>query len=271
MSMETNSEGTAGSICSQASADGTSLSGSQDGPTMHRCGPGVALANHSHRQGGNVVQMTLDTCGITCSGSSESAALSGSLASRLRTRFGMGGWMEFVQTWRQLVTPSGRVYWAHTASPRRTGGNGCGGWPTPSAEAFEPADVERLRGRRERCKEQSRNGNGFGLSLGQAVAMNVVAWRTVLERDYRGAGGMPSHWGIRGLNEQVVSGALRGCIARMGASAALNPQFCRWLMGYPSAWHRCAPGSAMWQEMQDALSLEHASTASAQSEGTGTQ
>jgi hypothetical protein len=44
---------------------------------------------------------------------------------------GFGGSIEYKQTWRASVTPSGLRYWEHTASARRTSGNGCTGWHTP--------------------------------------------------------------------------------------------------------------------------------------------
>ena len=47
------------------------------------------------------------------------------------------GSMEFAQTWRRSVTPSGLWYWEHTASARRTSGSGCTGWPTCSARDWK--------------------------------------------------------------------------------------------------------------------------------------
>ena len=78
-----------------------------------------------------------------------------------------------MQTWRQKATPSGRAYWAHTASARRTSGSDSTGWPTPNAQEFGAADAERLRERRAECKERTGNGNGFGLTLSQLVVLEV--------------------------------------------------------------------------------------------------
>ncbi len=47
------------------------------------------------------------------------------------------------------------------------------GWPTASASGFECRDVERLEERRAECKERHGNGQGFGLTLGQAVMVLV--------------------------------------------------------------------------------------------------
>jgi len=56
------------------------------------------------------------------------------LASKLKALLGTGGLMEYSQTWKQKVTPAGRLYWAHTASGRRTFGNAFSGWPTPAVQ-----------------------------------------------------------------------------------------------------------------------------------------
>lgn len=42
--------------------------------------------------------------------------------------------------------------------------------PTPSASGFECRDVTRMMERRAQCKKKHKNGNGFGLTLGQHVA-----------------------------------------------------------------------------------------------------
>ena len=82
--------------------------------------------------------MTLGICGLHGSGSSASADLSQRLVNRLRARLPTAGSMEYRQTWKPKATPSGRSYWAHTASARRTSDNGCGGspsgWVSPTAQ-----------------------------------------------------------------------------------------------------------------------------------------
>jgi len=59
-----------------------------------------------------------------------SNALSDRLGEKLKELMSQFGSMEYVQTWNRRVTPSGHVYWEHTASPRRTSGKGCSGSPT---------------------------------------------------------------------------------------------------------------------------------------------
>lgn len=70
--------------------------------------------------------------GPKCSGSSASVALSAALASRLKQQLATVGSMVYRQTWKEKTTPSGRLYWAHTASAKTTEDNGLFGWPTPN-------------------------------------------------------------------------------------------------------------------------------------------
>lgn len=44
-------------------------------------------------------------------------------------------------------------------------------WPTPTANEMRTTDREKLIARRERCKETAKNGNGFGLTLWNAMTL----------------------------------------------------------------------------------------------------
>ena len=75
-----------------------------------------------------------DICSHTSSNSLSSASLTLSLVSRLKQQLGMGGSMIYKQQWRERTTPSGMLFWAHTACPMaRTKDRDCSGWPTPSS------------------------------------------------------------------------------------------------------------------------------------------
>jgi len=59
--------------------------------------------------------------------------LSERLGEALKNRLSRFGSMEYGQTWKKRVTPSGLRYWAHTVSGRPTSGNGVTGSRTPTA------------------------------------------------------------------------------------------------------------------------------------------
>ena len=130
-------------ISSPESAAGNSPCNSQDGPPAETCGRVRARANRTRRRASAKATPTSATCGPTSSGSSASAALSASLANRLKQRFGTGGSTEFVQTWKEKATPSGLVCAQYTASARRTSDNGSSGWPTQKASNNGIGSAER--------------------------------------------------------------------------------------------------------------------------------
>ena len=133
------------------SAAGPSPSNLPDGLQVELFGPGVLPVSRSAQREGAMVLPTSGTSGRPGSGSSASATLSISLANRLAQRFALVGSMEYQQTWKQKATPSGRPYWEHTASARRTSGRGStgvDGWRTPNAQIIEAkSSVVKLSGR----------------------------------------------------------------------------------------------------------------------------
>lgn len=114
----------------------------------------------------------------------QAPTLSERLAERLKANPRLCGSMEYAATWKELVTPAGLRLWAHTASARRTAGNGCIGWPSPSATVYGE-NLQREMDRRARLKEKHGNGNGAGLTLG--VTAQLAGWPT--PDAMQGAGG----------------------------------------------------------------------------------
>lgn len=91
-------------------------------------------------------------------------------------------------------------------------------WPTPNAEEFGAVDMEKMEARRLACQERTGNGNGFGLTLGQAVRL-------------------PPDSGTTAESSPAAT-------ARRGGSR-LNKKFSLWLMGYPvTTWLAFSPFSA---------------------------
>jgi hypothetical protein len=89
------------------------------------------------------------------------------------------GWM--TPTVNDLKNPNPRTLRGGSAAYDNLSREAVGltaGWPTPNALEFGCRDTERTEQRRQECKERTGNGNGFGLTLGQAVTLNVGGWPT---------------------------------------------------------------------------------------------
>ena len=116
---------------SPVSADGATHCGLPVGPMTGQCGQALAPVSRFLQPERNRECRTTGTSGQSGSASSGSAALSRSLASRLKQRLTTDGSILFAMTWKMKDTPSGRSVCLLRASVRRISDNGCGSWPTP--------------------------------------------------------------------------------------------------------------------------------------------
>ena len=105
-----------------------------NGPRSVPCGQAPVPVSPTPSPESRKATPTPETSGRHSQGSSESANLQQSLASRLKARFGTGGSIEYAETWKLKATPLGRTYWAHIASGRLTSDKGFTGWQTVSVE-----------------------------------------------------------------------------------------------------------------------------------------
>ncbi len=228
-------------ISSPGLEDGPSPSPSPDGPLTGPVLPEVVPASPSARQAKGKKAKTPDISGPPSFGSSASADLQRSLASRLAALLGTTGSPEYRLTWSRQAIASGLLICRLRASARPISDKGCSGWPTPDAQDFGSSD-SRWEERREEIKAQKINGNGFGLTLGMAA--QLAGWASPAARDWRDgrASDETMERNSRPLNEQVVSGmTAASSSAETGklAASVLNPRFSLWLQGYPDVWACC--------------------------------
>ena len=207
------------------SAAGPKPSVLQGGQQIALSGLDLVPANHLAAQANGKGQKTSGTCGRSSTGSSESAnrpscsgnrshpqklserslkllslsrfkaaitqerinSLNDSLQANLSTTIN-GGSMEYEQTWKPKITPSGLRYWAHTASTRRTSDKDYTGWPTPRTMDTSNESWETKQKRNARHLAEGRNqGKGVG-GMTLPMAAQQAGWPTPRTSDANGAG-----------------------------------------------------------------------------------
>lgn len=274
---------TRNAISLPVSEDGATHFASQASPTTPTCGRVVAHASHFPRLENIEAQTMSATCGQSSPASSASAVLQSSLESRLQALLAGAGSPLYDLTWKTQAMPSGPPICALRARARRTSDSAftgeVSGWPTPSASAFEARDLDRLQQRREECRARTGNGNGFGLTLGQAVPLLASGWTMPMANDATGSThcygkirkdgtrsiclklpGQAAGWATpiaRDYKDGASAGAVDvncslgrqvwtpgkitdGSCAPTDERGRLHPSHAGWMMGYPREWDYCA-------------------------------
>lgn len=119
----------------------------------------------------------------------------------------------------------------------RTFGSGCGGWPTPQARDYRSGMPGRATN-----PDRSNDLNDF-------AALAISSWATPTALNWRSIKSHQHGKNARPLQEQAGL-ITESSGAKTGSSVVLNPAFPRWLIGYPAAWDRAAPGSSEWRSWQ---------------------
>jgi hypothetical protein len=238
-----------------------------DGQMILPFGQAPAPARVSVQAGSGKASQISVTYGPHGSGSFWSAVLTQSLASRLREKTGSLGSTLFRLTWKERVTPSGRVIPALRATGRRISGRGCTSWPTPQQHDqtvrgntmadhhHYPHDLSNAAQMASwptpntpsggpNTKSTETHTGGMDLE-GTATLAN---WATPSTRDYKGGyqggrirNGKLSNDTLDVEAQLTASGPMpSGSGAATRNTGQLNPAFSRWLMGLPPEWCACA-------------------------------
>ena len=133
------SRGTRNATSSRESACGVTPLERLDGQTILPFGQAPAPARVSVQAGRGGASTIHVTYGPHGSGSYASAALTQSLASKLRPKTDLLGSMLFRLIWKERITPSGRRICALRASGLRTSGQDFTSWRSPTRER-RPSD-----------------------------------------------------------------------------------------------------------------------------------
>jgi hypothetical protein len=196
-----NCEDTGNAISSPASAFGLTPYAGPDGRMPSRSGRVPVHVNHSAMPAAGASGLqTFAICGRLGFDISPSAGLNDCLLNKLRPMMDSHGSTLFALTWKERITPSGRLIYALRASGRHTSGNAYSFWATPMSRDHKDASA-----------------------IGSAPTNAILSRQVWLLDAPTDIGVMPS-----------------GCRARTAKRGRLNPAFTRWLQGLPPAYCECA-------------------------------
>ena len=170
MSYQASLWGTANATSSAALEFGVTPCDKPGGLTIDPYGLVHAHASLSARQAREAGLLTSDICGLRSSGSSGSAALTWSLANRLKRHCATIGSTMWRLTWRQKATPWGRSVPRLAATALRTCANGCTGWQSPNQ-----SDI------RGPCKHHMERKDGGQPNMNYEA--KLAAWPTPIDQD----------------------------------------------------------------------------------------
>ena len=182
---------------------------------------------------------TPGTYGRKCGGLQPSADLQQSLESRLRAMPGLTGSLLYKVHWKSSVTLLGARISRLQASGHRTSVKDFGGWPTPQVPTGGQGT-----GHAERKGRSYYSKDGKKVQLSLQAAAKLAGWPSPMagtpkQKCYNEAGNTDASRRTVGL---IIPGATsNGSPAQTEQPDRLNPDFSRWLQGFPEDWGRSAP------------------------------
>jgi len=205
-----------------------------DGQMTDLFGQEAALASRSAKPARGSEPMIQGICGRTFIGSSVPPGPLSSWESRLRERLAALGSTESALIWREAAMPQGPSISRLAPSTVHSNGTASIGsrWPTAQARDHMPPHTP------EYIAAKKAQGHGMA-NLNDYMAL-TARWPTATVADV--TGGRKHRSGARS-NELLLNGLMvlggrtqNGQNVTTASSAAPNPEFPFWLMGFPDEW-----------------------------------
>ena len=234
-------------ISSPGLADGHTPSSSPAGLQLDLFGQPLCPASPSARPASRKAKKTKGTSGPCSFGSSASASLQSSLASRLIQMTDIAGSPEYVMTWKRRATLSGAPICRLAARPRPTSEAAFSGWATPAARDGKGANALPYYAR---AGDEAESEDQLPNQVIHLVPGGAPVWvpcpccesyQCTTHRTHAYECPCPPREEWESTPYHASGTPTTFSDAETAGRAGLAPEFSLWLMGYPAGWVNCAP------------------------------